>query len=187
MCRFCGCTPAADVTFRGHRGMIILMSFLHMKGPFCRDCGLATFRRMTANTLLVGWWGWASVFITPITVLINLVRRGKVANLAAPQRVPGIVPQIPAPLNPGKPVLARPQALAGIGAVVVILVALIGLALHQNSLEQVGGCTNNTDFVSCDSPHDGKIIDIVEKDSQCPPSTDAALLANGRVYCLVDD
>src|SRR5690349_5367533 len=51
-CRFCGCVPAANVTFRGHQGMIVIMRFLRLEGPFCRDCGLSTFRRMTSRTLV---------------------------------------------------------------------------------------------------------------------------------------
>ena len=48
--------------------MILIMSFLHTKGPFCRDCGLAVFRDMTAKTLIGGWWGYISFIATPITV-----------------------------------------------------------------------------------------------------------------------
>jgi hypothetical protein len=125
-CRICGCGPAAQVTFRGHRGLIVLAQFLSMDGPFCRDCGLATFRRMTANTLLLGWWGAISVIATPVTLLINLVRRGKVAGLAPPQRVPGVVGALaPAPLDPGKPVLARPQSVTLfvlLGAFIVVTI-----------------------------------------------------------------
>jgi len=164
------------------------MSFLHMKGPFCRDCGLAMFRQMTSNTLAFGWWGWLSFFITPVVVLINLVRRGKVASLAAPQRVPGIVPQIPAPLNPGKPVLGRVRSWVGVAIVLAILIGFIAVVTSPTTTyNQVGGCTNNTEFVSCDSPHDGKIIDIVDNENQCPSRSDFVLTGDGRVYCGVND
>lgn len=76
--------PAADTTCRGHQGILIIMRFLHVKGPFCHDCGMSTYRRMTANTLLQGWWGYASSIITPITVIINLTRRG------TPKRAPAV-------------------------------------------------------------------------------------------------
>jgi hypothetical protein len=126
VCRICGCAPAAKVTFRGHRGLILLMQFLSMSGPFCRDCGLATFRRMTSSTMLQGWWGLASFFITPITILINLVLRYRVANLGPPQRVPGVVGALsPYPLDPGKPVLARPQAIAAFVVLLVLVVLVI--------------------------------------------------------------
>jgi hypothetical protein len=126
-CRFCGCVPAARVTFRGHRGMVIMMTFLSLAGPFCRDCGLSTFRRMTASTLIAGWWGYASFLITPVTVIINLVRRGKVANLPAPVPPPNGGPSRQ-PMDPGAPLLARPQALIGLalpGVVFVLFLVVI--------------------------------------------------------------
>jgi hypothetical protein len=128
-CRFCGSVPAAEVTFRGHQGMIVLMRFLHMKGPYCRDCGLSTFRRMTERTLIQGWWGYGSSIITPITVLINLIRRDKVASLAPPQRHPALAGQLPAPMDPGPPLLARPMALVGLAIPVVLLMIVILVAV----------------------------------------------------------
>src|SRR6266545_3249169 len=111
-CRLCGCVPAAEVTFRGHRGLLVMMQFLHLTGPFCRDCGLATFREMSAKTLIQGWYGYASFVITPITVLINVIRRGKVANLPAP-RPPAQGPH-GRPMDPGAPLMTRPAALVGL-------------------------------------------------------------------------
>jgi len=32
------------VNIRAHRGLLIVMQFRKAPGPFCRDCGLATFR-----------------------------------------------------------------------------------------------------------------------------------------------
>jgi hypothetical protein len=129
-CRLCGCVPAAEVTFRGHRGMIVMMQFLHFKGPFCRDCGMATFRDMTAKTLIQGWYGYASFLITPITVLINLVRRGKVANLQAPR--PPARGQYRQPRDPGPALLARPTALIGL-AIPVVLFTLLVLVIAVNA------------------------------------------------------
>jgi hypothetical protein len=125
-CRFCGCVPAAPVTFRGHRGLIIMMQFLHVKGPFCRDCGLATFRDMTARTLVQGWYGYGSFFITPFTVLINLLRRGSVAALPAPTPPPD--GRHGRPMDPGAPLLARPAALIGLALPFLVLGILIAFA-----------------------------------------------------------
>jgi hypothetical protein len=127
-CRFCGCVPTADVTFRGHQGMIVVMRFLSLKGPFCRDCGLATFRDMTAKTLVQGWYGYASFVITPFTVLLNLLRREKVAALAPPQPVG--YGQSRRPMDPGQPLLSRPMAIVGLiipFAVLLILILLFTL------------------------------------------------------------
>jgi hypothetical protein len=110
LCQTCGCTPAAQVTFRKHQGLIVLMVFRRVSGTYCRDCGLEVFRSMTAATLVQGWWGVFSFFITPIVVLVNLANRGDVANLPAPQQVSG--GRSPAP--PGPPLLHRPAAIIGL-------------------------------------------------------------------------
>ena len=128
-CRLCGCVPAADVTFRGHRGMVFIMQFLHLRGPFCRDCGLATFREMTAKTLIQGWYGYASSIITPITVLINVFRRGKVANLQPPQ--PPAHGPYGRPRDPGPPLLSRPSALIGLFIPVALIILLITIIAVQ--------------------------------------------------------
>ena len=63
------------------------------------------------------------IMITPITVLINVIRRGKVANLPAPQRPP----HGPSgrPMEPGAPLLARPSALIGLGIPVLLVMLLV--------------------------------------------------------------
>jgi hypothetical protein len=78
-----------------------------------------------------GWWGYASFVITPITVLINLVRRGKVAALPAPQASPYW--QCRQPADPGPPLLARPAAIIGLAIPVVLLILFIVLIALGNS------------------------------------------------------
>jgi hypothetical protein len=122
-CRMCGSVPAVPVKFRGHQGFVVIMRFLSMDGPFCRDCGLATFRRMTSRTLAQGWYGYLSFLITPITVLINLARRGRVASLPAPHPNP-YAPSRP-PMDPGPPLLARPLTWVGLVIMFLLLLFLI--------------------------------------------------------------
>ncbi|MGW7059799.1 hypothetical protein ACWGHM_14930 [Streptomyces sp. NPDC054904] len=104
-CRLCGAQPAAHATVRGHQGMVLMMRSLSVQGPFCRDCGTATVRGMSAKTLWQGWWAPMSMLLTPITVLRNLGPRSTFAGLAAPQG--GFRP----PLDPGKQLRRRPEAL----------------------------------------------------------------------------
>jgi hypothetical protein len=128
-CRMCGSVPAAPVKFRGHQGFVVMMRFLSLDGPFCRDCGLATFRSMTSRTLVQGWYGYASFIITPITVLMNILRRGKVANLPAPQPNP-YAPSRP-PMDPGLRLLQRPMTIVGLGipfALIIVFAVLIGVS-----------------------------------------------------------
>ncbi|MFF4226092.1 hypothetical protein ACFYZH_24940 [Streptomyces abikoensis] len=103
-CRLCGGFPAADVTVRGHQGILIMMRFLSLNGPFCRNCGTAVLRDMTGKTLLQGWWSPLSlVIITPFTLLWNVFVRAKLNKLEPP------VPGQPGPqLDPGLPLRKRP-------------------------------------------------------------------------------
>ena len=125
-CRMCGSVPAAPVKFRGHQGFVVMMRFLSLDGPFCRDCGLSTFRSMTSRTLVQGWYGYASFIITPITVLMNIARRGKVANLPAPQPNPyGPSRQ---PMDPGPRLLQRPMTIVGLGIPFALIILIVVVA-----------------------------------------------------------
>jgi hypothetical protein len=125
-CRLCGSVPAAATTFRGHQGMLVLMRFLSTEGPFCRDCGLGVFRHMTARTLVQGWYGYASLIITPITVVLNVIRRGKVARLTPPQ--PNPFGPSRRPMDPGPRLLQRPMTWIGVAIPVAVLALIIVVA-----------------------------------------------------------
>ncbi|OKK17604.1 hypothetical protein AMK16_22715 [Streptomyces sp. CB00455] len=142
-CRLCGALPVADTTVHGHQGMVVLMRFLSRKGPFCRDCGLAVLRDMTARTLWQGWWGPLSLFVTPVTLLTNLGPWSRLRRLGPP--VGGAVPA----LDPGRPLWRRPAALAvlvpllavTLAVPVLILVAVLGGG--DPSRLSVGQCVRN--------------------------------------------
>jgi hypothetical protein len=104
------------------------------KGPFCRDCGTALLRHHQNNTLFQGWFGLFSFFITPVTLLLNLAAWRKVKALGAPQRTPGVESKIPAPLDPGKPLLRRPGPYVA-GAVVAAVLIFFGVKSVDT-----GGC-----------------------------------------------
>ncbi|AEV85821.1 hypothetical protein ACWT_4802 [Actinoplanes sp. SE50] len=104
-CRICHRAPAAEVTFHGHEGMIVLMRFSRVHGPFCRECGLAAYRDITGRTLLRGWWGLGSFFVTAGVLVLNTVRRARIAALPEADR-----PANDRTLDPGKPLLDRPAA-----------------------------------------------------------------------------
>jgi hypothetical protein len=92
------------------------------------------FRSTTAKTLIQGWWGYASSIITPITVLINAARRGKVANLAQP-RPPADGRPYRRPLDPSPALFARPSAVIGVlipGLVVLAIVAIVAIGSASN-------------------------------------------------------
>ena len=130
-CRFCGSIPAVAMTVFEHNGYVILMQFKQLQGPFCRNCGLNAWRRMTNSTLLRGWLGVFSFFIAPVTALINVINLPKLNSLPPPQ--PGTAVRQPA--DPGAGLLARPgvYVYAGVLAVVLLVVAVpaLGAALSH--------------------------------------------------------
>ncbi|MER7462365.1 hypothetical protein [Streptomyces sp. NPDC097981] len=146
-CRLCGALPAAQATVRGHQGMLVLMRFLRQEGPFCRDCGLATYRRMSAATLWQGWWGPLSLFITPFTLLLNLGARAGFLRLAPPTGA--ILPT----LDPGKALWRRPPALAFLVATVLVactppVLVLLGLMAGDDEPPTgpaIGTCVREAD------------------------------------------
>ncbi|MGK5729059.1 hypothetical protein [Streptomyces sp. URMC 124] len=84
-CRMCGGFPAIEATIRQHRGILFWMTFMHLKGPFCRNCGLAVEREMTGKTLWQGWWGPMSLAIfTPFTLIWNMTVKSKLQKLPPP-------------------------------------------------------------------------------------------------------
>ncbi|MFB6889130.1 hypothetical protein ACFCX4_07425 [Kitasatospora sp. NPDC056327] len=129
VCRFCGGFPAVETTVRGHQGIIIIMRFLKQPGPYCRTCGTAMVRDMSARTLVQGWWSYLSGIFTVVTLLRNLAAHNRIKDLPPP--APGTHgPQ----LDPGVPLTRRPHILMlllpvlGIGSWIVLIAtgALLG-------------------------------------------------------------
>ncbi|MFE5489363.1 hypothetical protein ACFQ8S_01465 [Streptomyces virginiae] len=106
ICRACGGQTAVNFKVRAHTGILIMMRFEHLDGPFCRDCGLAVVRQMTYRSLILGWWGPLSlVVLNPLTLVWNLVAHLKYRALPASAPVQGRTH-----LDTGPPVLRRPLA-----------------------------------------------------------------------------
>ncbi|MFR9776050.1 hypothetical protein ACL02O_08315 [Micromonospora sp. MS34] len=135
-CRFCGSFPAIKATLHGHQGFIVFMRLLTQHGPFCRSCGIAVCRDMTANTLWQGWWGFLSMIITPVVLLGNLITRVRLGRLGEP--VPG-APGTPA--APGRPVFKRAAALGLVAPVVIASVVAWGISTDP-SYAEVGECVS---------------------------------------------
>ncbi|MFJ5921599.1 hypothetical protein ACIQF6_03210 [Kitasatospora sp. NPDC092948] len=186
-CRFCGSVPAVETTVRGHQGFLVLMRFLKVQGPFCRNCGLATVRKMTSDSLWQGWWGLASAVINPITMLSNLAAWSKIRRLAAPlPRGWGI------PAAPGRPLWQRVQIL-GLLVPVLAVGAIVYAANSDPDYAAVGDCIHHTgsdddptvtvvDCTSSDAQF--KVVGRFENDNNdaCDdvPGTDAAFSSSGR-------
>ncbi|MFF4363857.1 hypothetical protein [Streptomyces sp. NPDC001604] len=140
--------PAAPVTVRGHQGMVVMMRFLRREGVFCRTCALASFRDMQADTMVMGWWGPLSVFITPFTLLANLGALSGIKRIPEPV-APGWRP----PLHPGKPVFRRPAgilaliplSLVGLVVAAIPVLLIIGLVVGPSHSTDSTDSTGSTD------------------------------------------
>lgn len=113
-CRVCGAGPAVKATFVGITGFAVAWTVRRWRGPYCRTCGLATFREAVSETLVGGWWLIVGFVVVPGYVLANLFGRSRVSGLGEPSG------QRSQPAVPGPPVLARPK---------VQIVAVLGILL----------------------------------------------------------
>ncbi|MEV0457520.1 hypothetical protein [Catellatospora methionotrophica] len=195
-CQNCGCSPAAEMTFRGHRGMIVVMQFLKERGTYCRSCGLAIFRTMTSRTLVQGWWGWASFLITPFILLMNLFGRRKLNTLTDP--VPAPDGSSGMPWNPGKPIYQR-ATIVGLLIPLALVGAIVFAVVASDPENQIGRCVvasaggSEVEFVDCSQPNEGMVTKVVDDEDLCPSDTIGVVeethTRRGRttsvdIYCL---
>ncbi|MFJ9893615.1 hypothetical protein ACIQPR_09805 [Streptomyces sp. NPDC091280] len=123
-CRQCGVTPAAVVTIRAHRGLILAARWQHIDGPFCGLCGIALVRDMTTTTLWKGWWSLVSLIVgAPFSLVSNGIAYRKLRQLQPAVPAPG-TRQIPL----GKPVLHRPASYVAL-IPLILAAAVIARAL----------------------------------------------------------
>lgn len=85
VCQSCGIeAPTRSVQFHRHTGMLIVMRHGHIGGKFCKRCIGKHFVECTGWTAVAGWWGMASVIITPFVLLWNTGCWLTTLGLAAP-------------------------------------------------------------------------------------------------------
>jgi hypothetical protein len=110
VCRICGAMPATATTIRRHQGIVVLLRWVSLRGPFCKTCGTALFRECTSKTLIQGWWSPLSlVFANPLTLLLNSFALRKINALAQP--LPGWPGH---QLTPGRPAIRRRSSLIAV-------------------------------------------------------------------------
>ena len=115
-CQSCGAGPTVQLKLNRMRGLIVLFVVSTRKVWACRDCAVGAFRDSQNFTLTWGWWGFFTVFLTPIALLMNLRQRHLASGLPRPVGRQGPV------LDPGPPLSQR--AGLWIGCVLVPLVLL---------------------------------------------------------------
>ncbi|GAA0586848.1 hypothetical protein GCM10009534_21350 [Kribbella sandramycini] len=137
---------------------MIVMRFLKLQGPFCKTCGTASVRNMTANSLVQGWWGFASMIINPVTMIANLITFQKFKRLPDPQPGPG------RPMELGKPLIQRPQIFMALIPIAIIAAIVIGnLTTTSTSEAVVGQCVQNK---GTDADPEVKVLDCSKSDAE---------------------
>ncbi|MET9393707.1 hypothetical protein ABZY20_25410 [Streptomyces sp. NPDC006624] len=126
-CRICGAQPAAAVTVRAHQGLLLMMRFHKIDGPFCRSCGTALVRELTTKTLWQGWWSpFSLVFFSPFTLVWNLLASRKLAALPTP----GPPAHGASRIQEGKPVHQRPMAYVAVLPLIWAVWFVTGMITH---------------------------------------------------------
>ncbi|WP_330181189.1 hypothetical protein OHB26_33150 [Nocardia sp. NBC_01503] len=85
---------------------------------------MATYRKMTQESLWIGWWGFLSAVINPITMLINLGPRSVLVALPPP--IPG-GPR--PPMDPGRPLYERPAVIVAFALPPILALVLFVVSL----------------------------------------------------------
>jgi hypothetical protein len=183
-CLRCGRTPTAQVRIYGTHAIPGSASDRVVDGPFCRDCGVATFRQATESLLAPRWKPIASLATAPFDAIINIGARYRVGKLSPPATAAADAPP------PGRPLLLRWRTmgavipLAILGTVAFAVIGGFQLANSKPRLD-VGSCVQiahrqgvalgsvqftvgHVTVVSCDGPYDGKVVAEVRSVDACP-------------------
>ncbi|MBL8797458.1 MAG: hypothetical protein JNM56_26390 [Planctomycetia bacterium] len=130
VCQVClRLAPTAPVIFHQHVGAIILHFHKHIDARLCRECIDQHFRDYTLKTFLLGWWGMPSCFLTPVFLVLNLVRYSNVGNLPPPTDGSPRSPSAPVASIPTSPEDRRAAAWRTVlpPAIILALVSSLGL------------------------------------------------------------
>ncbi|MCC2279728.1 hypothetical protein LKL35_30515 [Streptomyces sp. ET3-23] len=139
-----------------------MMRFLKLDGPFCRTCGTAVLRDMTAKTMWQGWWSPISlVIITPFTLIWNAVVNAKLKKLAPP--VPGQPGQ---QLDPGKPLLQRPAIYLALIPIIWFTLLIIQIVTDGGLSSSSGSSGGDTGFHASDNNKPQKTLKLGQPSAQ---------------------
>ena len=84
-CDRCKRTVQVDyVTFEQNIGLIVFRMPKRFRGYLCRECSAHVFWRFTAVTLVMGWWGVISFFVTFAILYRNVATYARTRALAPP-------------------------------------------------------------------------------------------------------
>jgi hypothetical protein len=73
-CQICGANKTTVLAeFSGNIGALVMRFERSIRGNMCRACLTKQFWKFTAMNLLLGWWSFFSVFLTPMHLFVNTV------------------------------------------------------------------------------------------------------------------
>ena len=127
-CAICGVSgPTKYVQFYQNIGMLVARRTISVKQHLCRNCIDRCFRSFTLTTLVLGWWGTISLFITPLILVNNCARYLTALSL-----------ERPSPLAVNRPIDAPPPKIDAtsrtfklVYGVIVLVVGLGALAYYH--------------------------------------------------------
>jgi hypothetical protein len=188
-CMVCGAMPAARITLRSVVAFVVMGVTTTRRGVFCRDCGLAEFRRRMSMTLLTGWWGIIHFFINIFAILGNLSARSQLMRLGPPVRDPAA-----RFLDPGRPVFLRLGFIVSAGvAVVLVIASAIALTTPTKPFpaadqQLIGACAQKSgttwSTTDCAATHNGKVVSLSHDASGCPSQDTPVKLDDGNFTCI---
>jgi hypothetical protein len=77
ICQACGIeAPTRRVEFHQNIGALVMRFHQTIKGDLCKSCVHRKFWKVTLVNLTLGWWGVISLLMTPIFIVMNIVRYG---------------------------------------------------------------------------------------------------------------
>jgi hypothetical protein len=117
-CQACGAGPSAELKLNRLRGLLLIFVVSTWKGRWCRDCAVGPFRDAQNFTLAWGWWGFLTLFFTPIALLMNL------RQLHLARRLPAPAGRRSRVLSAGEPQNQRPGLWIS-GALLLVIIILI--------------------------------------------------------------
>ena len=94
ICQICGIeAPTTHIELHQNIGALVMRFHRTIKGNLCKTCIDRHFREYTLITLLLGWWGIISFFMTPVILVANISNYIKARNVA-PVPPGAAVPQL---------------------------------------------------------------------------------------------
>ncbi len=179
-CQVCGRLPATNVKFVQNTGMVFARNSQTWDLVACRDCGTHVYRKAQAHTLGFGWWGIISFLVNLVTVPTNFLQSRRLRPLGDPVGTP-----VGRPLDPGRPVLLRPQLLG-----LLVLLGGFGFMIYDGGTfttihhfergecfnVPAGATSEEIDLVPCDEPHDAEVVETLPPRSSSPEDSEKAEL-----------